>query len=286
MPVSATASEQAAGKAVPLVRARATILILALILCGRAGAQDSTPGDWTRNPAMGNYKAYAEFKMGRYEKAREVWQMLAGLGNADALFNLAILAEDGLGEPPDLAKAEALYLAAAEAGGSKAQYRLGLLYSSGGALPRDLGKARRYFALAADNGDDDAADRLAALEQPERALGDFEQAESLASRGEHGEAAALYQRAADAGNLRAATRLAWIYEAGRGVPRDLDEAARRFTAAAEAGDAEAQYALAVMYRTGKGQPQDRQRSLKWLERAAAQHHPAANAALAAERAQR
>ena len=127
----------------PLVRARATILILALILCGRAGAQDSTPGDWTRNPAMGNYKAYAEFKMGRYEKAREVWQMLAGLGNADALFNLAILAEDGLGEPPDLAKAEALYLAAAEAGGSKAQYRLGVLYSSGGALPRDLGRRAR-----------------------------------------------------------------------------------------------------------------------------------------------
>ena len=259
-----------------------------LIGCALSGlasaphAQDSTAQDWLRNPAMGNYKAYAEFKMAHYDAARHIWETLAGLGNADALFNLAILAEDGLGEPKDLKKAEALYLTAANAGGFKAQYRLGMLYSSGGVLAKDLVKARQYLSLAAANGDKDAAARLATLDQPERPLTDFEAAEMLASTGQHAQAAALYQRTAEAGNLVARTRLAWMYEAGRGVPRDLARAAELFMAAAQAGNAEAQFAMAVMHRTGQGQPKDHAQSVVWLKQSAAQHYPAALAALQAE----
>jgi TPR repeat protein len=261
--------------------------VLALFLAGvtaGAPAQDSDANDWIRNPAMGNYKAYAEFKMANYASARHIWEVLAGLGNPDALFNLGILAEDGLGEPRDIGKAEALYLAAANAGGTKAQYRLGMLYGSGGAIPRDARKARHYFGLAAASGDREAAARLAAMDEPARPLDDFGQAETYASVGRHAEAAALYRRAAQAGSAAARTRLAWMYEAGRGVERDLAQAARLFMLSAEQGDAEAQYATAVMYRTGKGQPLDRERSVAWLRRAAAQGHPAARAALAAEEA--
>ena len=217
-------------------------------------AQDSQAQDWLRNPAMGNYKAYAEFKMAHYDEARHIWETLAGLGNADALFNLAILAEDGLGEPKDMKKAEALYVAAANAGGFKAQYRLGMLYSTGGALDKDLVKARQYLNLAAAHGDKDAVSRLATLGQPEGVGSLFEEAEILSSNGQHAQAAVLYQRGSDTGDLRARTRLAWMYEAGRGVPRDLDQAARLFLTAAQAGDAEAQFAMAVMCRTGRGQP--------------------------------
>ena len=247
-----------------------------------ASAQDSTASDWLKNPAMGNYKAYAEFKMANYANARAVWEVLAGIGNADALFNLGVLAEDGLGEPRDMAKAEALYVAAANAGGFKAQYRLGMLYSAGGPVAKDLVKARHYLSLAAEGGDRDAAARLSTLDQPDRPLDDFEQAEQLASAGRHAEAAVLYRRASAAGKVAAQTRLAWMFEAGRGVERSLAEAARLFRLAAEAGDAEAQFALAVMYRTGQGQPVDREASLRWLKRAASQHYPAARAALAAE----
>lgn len=247
-------------------------------------AQESTVEDWIRNPAMGNYKAYAEFKMAHYDAARYIWEVLAGLGNPDALFNLGVLAEDGLGEPKDMKKAEALYVAAANAGGFKARYRLGMLYSGGGAVPKDLAKARQYLSLAAAGGDKEAAARLASLDRPERPLSEFEQAELLASGGSHAEAAALYRRIAEAGNLTARTRLAWMYEAGRGVERNLDEAARLFMQSAQAGDAEAQYAIAVMYRTGRGQPKDREQSLLWLKRAAEQRYPAAVAALAAENA--
>lgn len=247
-----------------------------------APAQDSNSSDWIKNPAMGNYKAYAEFKMANYDAARHIWDVLAGLGNADALFNLGILAEDGLGEAADIKKAEALYIASADAGGFKAQYRLGMLYSSPGALPQNLDKARHYLTLASQGGDRDAAARLQSLANPERPSSPFEQAELLSSAGRHPEAAAIYQRLAEQGDSTAQTRLAWMYEAGRGVERSLEEAARRFALAGEAGNREAQYALAVMFKTGRGQPIDQQRSVEWLKRSAAQGYPPARAALAGQ----
>lgn len=259
--------------------------LAALSLCCQAlasQAQDSQAQDWVRNPAMGNYKAYAEFKMAHYVAARHIWETLAGLGNADALFNLAILAEDGLGEPKAMKKAEALYVAAANAGGFKAQYRLGMLYSTGGALDKDLIKARQYLNLAAAHGDKDAVARLATLGQPGPAGSPFEEAEILSSSGQHAQAAVLYQGGSDAGDMRARTRLAWMYEAGRGVPRDLDRAASLFLTAAQAGDAEAQFAMAVMCRTGRGQPKDRARAMVWLKQSAAQNYQPAVAALKAE----
>lgn len=245
-----------------------------------APAQDSRSSDWIKNPAMGNYKAYAEFKMANYETARHIWEVLAGLGNADALFNLGILAEDGLGEAQDIRKAEALYIAAADAGGFKAQYRLGMLYSSVGALPQNLDKARHYLTLASQGGDREAAARLQSLANPDRPASPFEQAELLSSAGRHTEAAVIYQRLAEQGDSTAQTRLAWMYEAGRGVERNLDEAARRFAVAGDAGNREAQYALAVMFKTGRGQPVDHQRSVEWLKRSADQGYPPARAALA------
>lgn len=245
-----------------------------------AWAQDSVRSDWLRNPAMGNYKAYAEFKMAHYDFAREVWQTLAEVGNGDALFNLGVLAEDGLGEAKNLSKAEALYVGAANAGNFKAQYRLGLLYFAGTLLPRDADKARLYLTQAATHGDKDAKDMLAQLGQAAAALTPLQQAELLGGGGQHEQAVALYRTLADAGNATAQTRLAWAYEAGRGVTPDLQEAARRFEMAAQAGNAEAQYALAVMLNTGRGRNMDKEQSAQWLARAAAQNYPAAIAAKA------
>lgn len=243
-----------------------------------AWAQDSSRSDWLRNPAMGNYKGYAEFKMAHYAAAREVWQTLAEIGNGDALFNLGILAEDGLGEPRDMARAEAFYASAAAADNFKAQYRLGLLYFAGSLLPRNTEKARLYLTQAATHGDKDAKDMLLRLGQPDVPLTEFQQAELLSGSGQHEKALPLYRTLADAGDATAQTRLAWAYEAGRGVEPDLQEAARRFELAAQAGNAEAQYALAVMLRTGKGRAVDLPLSAQWLDRAAAQGHPAAQSA--------
>jgi len=268
-----------------LLRRGPALLVWGLLAAAGVGAQDSGRSDWLRNPAMGNYKAYAEFKMAHYDFAREVWQTLAEVGNGDALFSLGVLAEDGLGEPRNMAKAEALYASAAAADNFKAQYRLGLLYFAGSLLRRNADKARLYLTQAAAHGDKDAQDMLTRLEQPASTMTQLQQAELLSGSGQHTQAAALYRTLADAGDATAQARLAWAYEAGRGVPADLSEAARRFGLAAEAGNAEAQYALAVMLRTGKGRSADVQQSVYWLEKAAAQNHPAAAAALESARAQ-
>ena len=246
--------------------------------CTLALAQDSERADWLRNPAMGNYKAYAEFKMAHYDFAREVWQTLAEVGNGDALFNLGVLAEDGLGEPKSMPKAEALYTSAANAGNFKAQYRLGIVYFAGTLLPRDVDRARLYLTMAAEHGDKDARDMLSQLGQSAVAQTPLQQAELLGASGQHEQAVALYRTLADVGNATAQTRLAWAYEAGRGVTPDLQEAARRFELAAKAGNAEAQYALAVMLRTGRGRSVDLEQSAQWLERSASQNYPAALAA--------
>jgi TPR repeat protein len=256
------------------------IASLLACLCTLSPAQDSERADWLRNPAMGNYKAYAEFKMAHYDFAREVWQTLAEVGNGDALFNLGVLAEDGLGEPKNLTKAEALYTGAANSGNFKAQYRLGLLYFAGTLLPRDVDKARLYLTQAAEHGDKDARDMLVQLGQPAVAPTPMQEAELLGASGQHAQAVQLYRTLADAGNATAQTRLAWAYEAGRGVTPDLQEAARRFELAAQAGNAEAQYALAVMLRTGRGRSLDQEQSALWLARSAAQNYPAALAAKA------
>ncbi len=243
-------------------------------------AQDSDRADWLRNPAMGNYKAYAEFKMAHYTLAREVWQTLAEVGNGDALFNLGILAEDGLGEPRDRDKALALYTTAAQRGNFKAQYRLGLLYSVGQWLPKDTEKARLFLSLAAQSGDKDAQGMLARLDAPSNPPTPLQQADLWSAAGEHAKAASLYSMLAAQSDATAQTRLAWLHEAGRGVPQNLAEAARLFELAAAAGEAEAQYALSVMLRTGRGQDKDLTQSLLWLQRAAAQNHVSALAALA------
>jgi TPR repeat protein len=238
-----------------------------------------------RNPVIGNYKGYAEFKMARYASARQIWEAIAATGNAEAHFNLAILFEDGLGVEVDMDRAIAHYLEAARGGNRNAQYRVGLLHAVGSKAPRDLALARKWLRAAADQGDEDASALLNVLDGPARnpREQDILEAETLQASREYAAAAEIWQRLANAGDARARTRLAWMHEAGQGVPRDLAEAARLFRRSAEEGDAEAQYALAVMLETGKGQPRDPSAARAWLERAAAGGYEPARTALEAVR---
>lgn len=239
-----------------------------------------------RKPAIGLYKGYAEFKMAHYAEARQIWMALAERGMGEAWFNLGILAEDGLGEARDGAEARRRYEKAALAGSRNAALRLGIALQTDrfGALDKE--GARRWLKLAADMGDDEAATQLAVLEgTAERPVSARDrrlaQARRLEADGSLPEALTAYRALADAGDPRGLTRLAWLHEAGRGVPRDLDEAARLFREAAEAGEPEAQYALSVMLDTGAGQAKDPQQALRWLRASAAGRHPPAVEALKA-----
>ncbi|WP_374339984.1 tetratricopeptide repeat protein [Methyloversatilis sp.] len=238
-----------------------------------------------RKPSWGLYKGYAEFKMAHYSDAKRIWAALAERGNGEAWFNLGILAEDGLGEPANAHEARRLYENGARAGSRNSALRLGLLLQGSKLGASDLDGARRWLKVAAEGGDREAATHLAALDDPQgggsvrdRELAD---ARRFEAEGRHADAAAMYRKLADFGDVRGVTRLAWAYEAGRGVERNLREAARLFRIAAEQDDAEAQYALAVMLDTGTGQTRDVEEATRWLRASAAGKYPPAVQALQA-----
>ncbi|KAB2968319.1 tetratricopeptide repeat protein [Zoogloea sp.] len=242
--------------------------------------------DVIRKPAIGLYKGYAEFKMAHYAEAHQIWTALAERGMGEAWFNLGILAEDGLGEPRDAMEARRRYEQAALAGSRNAALRLGISLQGNRLGAADPAAARRWLVLAAEMGDEEAATQLAVLDGRRQVpLGPRErrlaEARRLEADGNLADAVAAYQGLADEGDARGMTRLAWLHEAGRGVPRNLDEAARLFRRAAAAGESEAGYALSVMLDTGVGQPRDPVEALRWLKAAAAGGYPPAVEALKA-----
>ena len=245
-----------------------TLIVTLSLSAGTVFAQDVNIEDVARNPVIANYKGYAEFKMAHYDVARQIWEALDRINYSEGAFNLGILSEDGLGTPRDPQKALELYERAASLGSQRATYRLGKLYWFGApGIAKDPVKGRKYMELAAAGGDKESAEWLKAAtgNAPAGALAEADAAES---RGDFSSAAKLLTTAAENGNATAQTRLAWYYEAGRGVQRDLAQAANWFSQAAKGGNGEAMYALAVMHRTGAGMPQDTALSLDWLQRSA------------------
>lgn len=74
------------------------------------------------------------------------------------------------------------------------------------------------------------------------------------------------------GDPRATTKLATLYQEGRGVPRDATRAAMLYEQAAARGDADAQYNLGNMYLLGEGVPQDDDWAFTYYREAAKQGH--------------
>ncbi|MDX2367197.1 MAG: tetratricopeptide repeat protein [Colwellia sp.] len=257
------------------------ILLLAVLPVIELHAEEIDLNEILRNSSMANYKGYAEFKMAHYDNARKIWQALAQRGNAEASFNLGVLYEDGLGVSQDLAQALLHYETAAIGGSFKAQYRLGLLYFVGKTVPEDKIKAKRWLTEAAAEGDTDSIEMLKILSGASNSQRDeeFLRAETAHASGDYLQAANIWQRLADDNDIVSRTRLAWLYEKGLGVKRDLKQAAKLFRQSAMDGDADAQYALAVMLQTGKGQAQDLKESKLWLQSAADLGHQAAALAL-------
>lgn len=256
------------------VRRLMSVLLLAGCATASAGelpavaddvADEIDLAEIVRRPTIGNYKGYAEFKMAHYAAARRIWEALDAKDFGEAAFNLGMLYEDGLGVAKDIPRALAYYRRGANNGSQKAVFRLGLIYWLGTPdVARDVTAGRHYLELAAAAGDDDAARYLGATADDALMAADKALAE-----GRPAEAIERITAAANAGNLRAQTRLGWAYEAGRGVERDLARAAAWFKRAAGGGDGEAMYALSVMYATGAGQVKDAALAAAWLQKSAA-----------------
>jgi TPR repeat protein len=263
------------------------LLLILAVSWGIAAAAEALPvedeidlAEIVRKPEYGNYRGYAEFKMARYASARRIWEALDQRNFGEAAFNLGILYEDGLGVARDMERALGYYRRGAMLGSPKAMFRVGVMHwlgAPGVAIERDEG--RRYLSMAAAAGDSEAQRYLAAEGTGADANDPLLRADRALASGRAEEAVAILKAGAESGHVRAQTRLAWSYEAGRGVARDLALAAKWFSMAAQGGDGEAMYALAVMHGTGAGQVKDPVRAEQWLQRSAAAGYPAALADL-------
>ena len=257
---------------------RSLLLSWFLLISHASHATEALPYEFLSAPLRVKlYMAYAEFKMAHHTTARLMWEHLDAEQSAEAAFNLGILYEQGLGLEKDIAKSLQLYERAGKRGSRAAAYQLGLLYKS---HPEHQNKAKAHFWLttAAIDGDHDAAMLLEELNNHTDQVSDpITKVNQLLIEDKAAEAIALLHQFSTAPNIdyRAVSRLAWLYEAGIGVERDLSESARLFLLAAQAGRPEAQYAIAVMSETGKGQPQNTSIAKEWLYRSACQQYPPA-----------
>jgi uncharacterized protein len=96
---------------------------------------------------------------------------------------------------------------------------------------------------------------------------------------DYAQAAAWYRKAADRGDAYGQNALGWMYENGRGVPKDYAQAAAWYRKAADQGNVIAQAYLGVAYRQGQGVPQDYAQAAAWFHKAADQGFAAAQGIL-------
>lgn len=189
-----------------MTRAPGVAAATALLLCAAAtGFGQDTFGqrDATSVEAVESLNAYAAYKLGNYENAREAWLALADRGNTSAMINLANMYEQGQGIPADKGVARTWMEKAAALGDSRAQLHLGEDYEAGHGVERNPREAAAWFRKAAEQGDATAQFNLGVMLAT--AYG-----EGLAHSppDQRAEAAAWLEKAADGGHPDAAGFLA------------------------------------------------------------------------------
>ena len=98
----------------------------------------------------------------------------------------------------------------------------------------------------------------------------YEQAGQHFKSGDHAGAAKIVISSAKAGNPIAQLRLAMLYEAGDGVPRDKKEAFAWYLRAAQAGEPGAQSEVGGYYEEGDGVPENWPVAAQWYQQSASQ----------------
>ncbi|WP_176962421.1 tetratricopeptide repeat protein [Mariprofundus sp. NF] len=106
------------------------------------------------------------------------------------------------------------------------------------------------------------APQVTGVNDPGEAIAD--QGLVLASQGEHGAAAALFQQAAEQGNRPAQYLLGLYYARGEGVTQDFDKAFQLLEKASLGGHPKAMYHLGEMYVHGDGTPVDHVKAMAWF----------------------
>ena len=119
--------------------------------------------DQASTEAVESLNAYAAYKLGDYDTAREAWLELAAKDNTSAMLNLANLYAQGQGVARDPAKGVQWLEQAAALGDSRAQFELGMAHENGIGVERNPRAAAQWFRKAAEQGDKEAQFKLAVM---------------------------------------------------------------------------------------------------------------------------
>jgi len=176
-------------------------------------------------------------------------------GNAAAQYELSVIYANGDMRPirEDKARGFQWLLQSAENGYAEAQFGLGRSYEEGELVEKDPAKALYWLNQSAKAGNQGAIDHLRNMEQSQP-----------------------LRQQAEAGDLEAQFRLAWLYQHGSGMEYNHVKAAHWYEQAAQQGHADAQYQLGRIYKDGiGGMTRNIDLALEWFKKAAAQKHPLA-----------
>ncbi len=91
-----------------------------------------------------------------YATALVAWMPLAEDGDLNAMYNIGLIYDEGLGVETDKVRALRWYLAPAEEGDVAAQFNMATIYDFGKGVPENNEKAFYWYAAAARQADEQA----------------------------------------------------------------------------------------------------------------------------------
>ena len=218
-------------------------------------------------------EAWAQTKLGKayvaniedaqiQQRGVELLSQAAEQDDAEAIYLLAMLSVTGIAVEQSNLNAFAQMKRAAELGFAEAQFELAAMYMEGRGTNVERDAAIRW-----------ARESSAAGHIPAK----YALAMALLEQDASSEEAIMWlESAANSGHRDALFFLAGAVAHGHfGILKDELRAAKLAAPLAEAGDGEFQYALATLYMRGEIFADRRAEGKKWLQRAAASGHPAA-----------
>ncbi|MEQ9561971.1 MAG: tetratricopeptide repeat protein, partial [Woeseiaceae bacterium] len=111
----------------------------------------------TRPAAAADFMAGIEaFKRGDYATALAEWLPMAEGGDLNAMYNVALIYDQGLGLPSDKLRALRWYRVPAEEGDVSAQFNIATIHHFGEGVPVDKKEAARWYRAAALMADEEA----------------------------------------------------------------------------------------------------------------------------------
>lgn len=167
---------------------------------------------------------------------QELNRLVKDENNAEAMYHLGRLYENGQGVEKNDEKALDFYKKSAEAGNEKAALKVGNAYYLGKGAVKSYPDAFRWYRQAAEKGNYAALYNIGLM---------FE--EGTGVRKDPVKAFEYYKKSGDQGYGPAQYTLGGMYLKGSGTPQDFTAAIRWYKLAADQGDSKAQMDLAKLY---------------------------------------